>query len=122
MGLRVKLDEDLSPLVAEPLAEAGHSTSSVVEQGWSGLSDDELWEKVCEEQLFFITADKGFGDIRVFVPGTHPGILLLRPARESLLEYQELVAEVVARHELERLAGAVTVARPGRVRVRRRSV
>ena len=86
MGLKVKLDEDLTPLVGEPLRVAGHAVIGAAEQGWSGLTDPELWRRVVAEGVFFVTADKGFGDIREYAPGTPPGILLLRPERESIVD------------------------------------
>lgn len=119
MGMRIKLDEDLSPMVGEPLREAGHVILTVAQQGWSGLKDTDLWSRVVEEGVYFITADKGFGDIRAFPPGTHPGILLLRPGRESILDYRELVARIVRNHPMDSLVGAITVATPSGVRTRR---
>ena len=82
MAIRgVKFDEDLSPMVVEPVRRAGFTVATVVDQGWSGLKDQELWSRVVAEGFFFVTADKGFADIRSRPPGDHPGILLLRPNR-----------------------------------------
>jgi len=120
MAIRgVKLDEDLSPMVAEPLREASFTVATVFAQGWSGLNDKELWRRVVAEGFFFVTADKGFADTRTRPPGTHPGILLLRPQRESIVDLREIVASVVAEHDLESLAGTVTVATPRGIRIRR---
>jgi hypothetical protein len=74
---------------------------------------------VSAEGAFFITADKGFGDLRRFPAGTHAGILLLRPGHESIVDFQALVAAVLASRGLEAMAGAVTVVTPRGVRVRR---
>jgi predicted nuclease of predicted toxin-antitoxin system len=119
MPLRIKLDEDLSETVGAPFHEAGHSVLTVAGQGWSGMKDPELWPRVIAEGVFFVTADKGFSDIRAYRPGTHPGILILRPDRESIVEYRALTSQVVAKHELESLSGTITVATPRSVRVRR---
>lgn len=119
MGMRVKLDEDLSPLVAEPLRAGGYEALSVVEQNWGGLTDFELWARILAEQIYFITADKGFGDLRVYPPGTHSGILLLRPDSESIAGYRDLIADVIRGHSLGDLAGALAVATPRGIRVRR---
>lgn len=116
----VKLDEDLSPIVAKPFRDAGLKVATVVEQGWSGLADQELWKRVVAEGFFLVTADKGFGDIRAYSPGDHPGILLLRPDRESILEFQSLVSMVLAQYNLETLSGTLTVATPARIRIRQR--
>lgn len=119
MSLRVKLDEDLSPVVAQPLLEAGYAVATVASQGWSGLPDADLWSRVNEAGEFFITADKGFGDTRVYLPGAHPGILLLRPDHESVMAFRSLLARVLERHTLQGLRGMMTVASPRGIRIRR---
>jgi predicted nuclease of predicted toxin-antitoxin system len=119
MALRVKLDEHLSDFVGDPMREAGYVVASVAGQGWRGLKDPEVWPRIGEEGVFFITADKGFADIRAYPPGSHPGILVLRPDRESVLNYREPVAGVIRTHRLESLSGYITVATPRGVRVRR---
>jgi hypothetical protein len=67
---------------------------------------------------FLITLDKGFGDIRAYPPGTHPGILVLRLLDESPLAVRQAVADVLAHHRLDDLAGTVTVFHHGRLRIR----
>ena len=49
-----------------------------------GAKDVVLWQAAQSEQRFLITADKGFGDIRVYPPGTHAGVLLLRPEEDGI--------------------------------------
>ena len=115
----VKLDEDLSAMVAEPLHQAQFTVATVQGQGWSGLKDAELWRRILDEGFFFVTGDKGFADIRVRPPGKHPGILLLRPERESIVDFRALLVAVLAKHALESLAGTVTGATPRGIRVRR---
>lgn len=119
MALRVKLDEDLTPIVGEPLRAAGYEVSTVVDQGWSGMKDAELWPRVVADSMFLVTADKGFGDVRAYPPGSHPGILVLRADRESILTYRDLIAQVIEKFKLESLAGFTTVATRRRIRVRR---
>lgn len=120
MAIRVvKFDEDLSPMVAAPMRAAGIHVATVVDQGWSGLKDDDLWTRVIAEGCFFVTADKGFADVRMRPPGSHPGILLLRPDRESVLDFRALVESVITEHDLNSLSGTVAVATPRGVRVRR---
>ena len=121
MSLLVKLDEALSDSLADLVRARGYDTRTVRGQSWSGLKDPVLWPRVAAENAFFITTDKGFADIRRFPPGTHAGILLLRPVREGLLEYKQLLAGVLERSELADLRGCVSVATPTGVRVRRPS-
>lgn len=100
------------------LRQHGIAVATVRGQGWGGLKDEQLWPRVAAEGRFFITSDKEFGDIRKFPPGTHPGILLLRPEREKLSEFARLLEFVVRNAGLERLKGAVAVVTSRGLRVR----
>jgi predicted nuclease of predicted toxin-antitoxin system len=119
MGRRVKLDEDLPLSLADLLAIRDYEPATVLGQGWSGCKDPDLWPRLQAEKIFFITADKGFADLRVFPPGTHTGILLLRPDRESVLDFRTLLMAVLDRHSLDSLTGCTTVATPRSIRIRR---
>ena len=119
VSIEVKVDEDLPPAVAVQLREAGYATMTVVEQGLGGTADAELYEKVRAEGRFLVTADKGFGDIRTYPPGTHSGILVLRPDEDGIPPLLELMRRVLRSGSLDRLREAVCVATPRGVRVRR---
>jgi hypothetical protein len=117
----VKLDEDLPRLAVALIADKGHSVVNVSDQDMGGWKDDPLWEVVKREQRFFITADKGFADIRQFAPGTHAGILLLRPDQDGIQPILELLDRVLRDYELQSLSGTVSVATPRGIRIRRPS-
>lgn len=120
MPVAVKLDEDLPPMVGEPLQAVGCDVASVHGQGWGGLKDSDLWARLVMEHRLLVTADKGFADLRRFPPGAHAGILLLRPRRESIIEYRALLQTVIEKGPLDDLAGAIAVADPSGLRIRRR--
>ena len=63
--MKVKLEGALSGLLAQSLRGRNYDTVTVLGQGWDGLKDPVLWPLVKAEGVFFITANKGFGDIRV---------------------------------------------------------
>ena len=121
MAFRVKLDEDLPLCIREGLCEAGYDALTVHDQKWTGLKDPVLWRNIVAEGRFFVTADKEFGDLRKFPPGSHSGILLLRAGWESGAAYAWLLGQVVKQHRLEALSGCVVGASPRGVRVRRPS-
>ena len=84
-----------------------------------GYADAALWRAVQAEGRFLVTADKGFADIRFYAPGTHAGVLLLRPEQDGIRPVTELLERVLANFALETLAETVTVATPRGVRIRR---
>ncbi len=117
--MRVKVDEDLPRAVVRMLRDRGYDATGVVEQGMGGWKDPALWQAVQAEQRFLVTADKGFADVRLHAPGTHAGVLLLRPGQDGIRPMVELLARVLESYDLEILAGAVTVVTPRGVRIRR---
>lgn len=117
--MRIKVDEDLPRAVAERLRARGHEASTVLEQEMGGWKDEALWVAVQEKKQLLITADKGFGDIRQHPPGTHHGVVLLRPDEDGIRPVLELVERLLEDRPLEAFGRTVTVVAPGGIRVRR---
>lgn len=119
--MRVKVDEDLPVAVVKLLRAQGYDAVGVVEQGMGGWKDPALWSAIQEEGRFLVTADKGFGDVRLYPPGDHGGVLLLRPDEDGIRPVLDLASEVLANYRLEALSGLLIVATPRSIRIRRRS-
>jgi len=119
MPARFKVDENLPDEIAELLRSRGHDAVTVVDQGWCGLPDDELWRRVQHEVRWLVTADKEFGDIRRYRPGTHAGVLLLRSRQEGLDDYIGLATEAVRRLDFDDASGGVVVVTDRGARIRR---
>lgn len=105
--------------MAELLQNAGHLVETVAGQRMSGAKDSVLWGAVQAEGRYFITGDKGFADIRIYPPGTHHGVLLLRPNEDGVRPLVDLMRQVLRGERLDGLRGTVTVATPRRIRIRR---
>lgn len=114
----VKVDEDLPRALVAMLRENGYDAAGVAEEQMSGWEDDDLWGAIQAEQRFLVTADKGFADARRHPPGTHAGILLLRPEEESVRSVTALLGSVLSRFDLCLLRGTVSVVTPAGLRVR----
>jgi predicted nuclease of predicted toxin-antitoxin system len=85
----------------------------------SGADDAAVWQRVVAEGRFFVTLDLDFADVRRFAPGSHPGILLLRPRNRSRDAVQDILERVIRESPLTTLAGCFAVADVNRTRVRR---
>jgi predicted nuclease of predicted toxin-antitoxin system len=117
--LKIKVDEDLPKRVAEAVRVVVLDTLTVLEEGLSGILDPTLWETVQNEKRFLITGDKAFANIKLYPPGTHAGVLLLRPDEDGIPQMVKLIQDVLKLGILENLGGCIAVATPGRMRVRR---
>ncbi len=118
--MRIKVDEDLPLAVARLLRDAGYDAETVREEGLGGYKDPDLWEVVQAEARFLVTADKGFGDIRAFPPGTHAGVLLLRPDEDGIRPLIALMQQVLSTYDLSDLQGLLVVVTPRGIRIRGR--
>lgn len=86
--MKIKLDENLPRVLAEILTDFGHDVDTVPQEGIAGADDETVWHEAQAANRFLITQDLDFSDIRLFMPGTHAGILLVRlrkPGRQALL-------------------------------------
>jgi len=117
--VQIKADEDLPKQVVALLRESGYEADSVIEQSMAGWKDAQVWRKIQSENRFLVTADKGFADIRLYPPGTHAGVMLLRPDQDGIRPIIELLRKVLQSYDLTTLTGTITVVTPRSVRVRR---
>ncbi|WP_290880749.1 DUF5615 family PIN-like protein [Fischerella sp.] len=115
----VKLDENMAQTHVEFLQQAGYECDRVTDEGLSGAEDEIVWQQVCAEERFFITLDLDFSDVRRFPPGTHPGILLVRPRSRSRQAVLEILSRVVSEQPLETLKSCLVVADEMQTRTRR---
>jgi predicted nuclease of predicted toxin-antitoxin system len=88
-------------------------------EGLQGATDKRVWQAAEEEERFLVTADKGFANALVHPPGTHSGILLLRPEDDGIQPLIRLIQLVLETGGVTRLHGTVAVATPRGVRVRK---
>lgn len=115
----VKLDENLSQSHADLLKAAGFSADRVTDEGLSGADDAIVWQRAVAEGRMFVTLDLDFADVRRFPPGTHAGILLVRPRNRSRDAVQEILERVIREYSLPSLAGCFVVADVNHTRIRR---
>ena len=119
MSPQLKVDEDLPEDVARIFSEAGSIADTVCQQGWGGSEDEDLWDRVQAESRWLVTADKGFRDVRTYIPETYVGIILLRAAIESRRRYIALAQALVHSVRLEEVSGCLVVVTPRGIRIRR---
>ena len=117
--MRLKLDENLSRQLKAALNALGHDVDTAAEERLLSQPDSAIAaaSKMAGRMLF--TLDLDFSDIRLYPPGSRPGIILFRPATLGPLEVNRFIVDFVAHQNLTDLAGCVAVAEPGRLRVRR---
>jgi predicted nuclease of predicted toxin-antitoxin system len=117
--MRLKLDENLPIHLKAPLAALGHDALTTHDESLLHRPDTEVAAAAAAESHLLPTLDVGFGDLRKYPPGSHPGIGLFRPRSLGEITVNRFVLDFAAGAPWAELAGCVAVVDPGRLRVRR---
>ena len=116
--MRFKTDENLPIEVIEQIKASGHDALSVVDQGLGGAPDPLIAQVCTAEDRVLVTLDTDFSDIRAYPPGSHPGIIVFRLARQDKQTVLDVTKRLLVALETEVLAGALWVVDERRIRVR----
>lgn len=116
--LLIKLDENIPVDAADIVRAAGHDCHTIYDEALAGASDSTVAAACAQENRVLITLDLDFSDVRAYPPGTHPGIVVLRPRapdRDSTLALLERVLSLLI---TEAVHGCLWIAETDRVRIR----
>ena len=94
--MKLKADENLPVEVVEDLRQAGHDAVTVADQQLAGQPDGHVANLCRTEERAVLTLDLDFSDIRVYPPSDYAGIIVLRPAVQSVSSIRRLVGQVIA--------------------------
>ncbi len=76
--MRLLVDENISPHVAEALRHMGHDARHVREVGLKEHPDTTIMAYAQQERRTLLTLDEDFADLRFYPLGTHCGIIRLK--------------------------------------------
>lgn len=118
MALRFMLDENLPRRVEPALLQLGHDVETVLSEGMAGAQDADVLAACTAESRILITLDLDFADLRVYPPGSHCGIWVLRPVSQAFDKILNLALAGLRLSALERTDGQLWVIDERRVRIR----
>jgi predicted nuclease of predicted toxin-antitoxin system len=117
--VKFKIDECISPRAAAICRLAGHDATTTGEEGLNGRPDADVLTVASAEGRVVITVDRGFGDSNQYPPGTHAGIIVLRPEDDDKELFLAFLEDVLKNPGLEWFAGCIVIVEPDRTRIRR---
>ena len=91
----------------------------MLDEGLSGAGDETVFGTAQGERRCIVTVDRGFGDIRLYPPVAHAGIIVLRPPEQSAAAVVASARQLLEHHDLEQFTGCIVVVVEHLVRVRR---
>ena len=116
--MRFKLDENLSPMIAGLLSEAGHDTATVAEQGLAGAEDPDIASVCLDEGRILVTLDLDFADVRAYPPHRHPGLIVLRIGSQAPRRQMEVVSRLLPSLSGSSIQGQLWIVGDSRIRIR----
>ena len=117
--MKIKLDENLPAEISVALKTLGHDVQTVHEEGLAGAADSDIWEACQRERRFLLTQDLDFSSVKIFEPGSHAGILLVRLRSASRQNLAIRIQEVFQTEDVSSWTACFVVATERKVRVRR---
>jgi predicted nuclease of predicted toxin-antitoxin system len=117
--MKILLDENLPMGLVNALRALGHDVEHVYSRDLSGRPDDDVRSVAQSEDRYLIMQDRRFADARVFAPGTHPGLLLVRMKRPGRRAVFEKVRALFETEDVESWRGCFVVLSDAKLRVRR---
>jgi len=117
--MKIKLDENIPTALEHNLADLGHDVETIVSEKLVGCDDLRVWESAQREGRFLITQDLDFSDIRVFKPGQHFGIMLVRLRSPGRLALTIRIKELFEKEDPESWNKCFVVATDRKLRIRR---
>jgi predicted nuclease of predicted toxin-antitoxin system len=116
--MRFKTDENLPVEVTELLCQHQHDALSVQDQHMAGRGDPQV-ARVCQvESRALVSCDLDFADIRAYPPEDYHGIIILRPAVQSVSSLLRLMNRTLPLIDAEPLDGCIWVVDDHQVRIR----
>lgn len=116
--MKFKLDENIPTSAVEILRSAGLETSTVSEQGLSGIEDPQLFDIIQDEERVLVTLDLGFSDIRAYPPIEHNGIIVLRPKSQDIHNILSFIQRITVLCTSEKLHHRLWIIDNNRLRIR----
>jgi predicted nuclease of predicted toxin-antitoxin system len=115
--VKFKLDENLSPILAEVFTAAGHDAHSIVQQALGGQPDERVIKVCNQEQRALVTLDLDFSNILAYPPASFPGIVVLRLASQAHADIEAAIRRMLTLLVQEKLHGTLWIVEAQRIRI-----
>ncbi|MGB2727179.1 MAG: DUF5615 family PIN-like protein [Halobacteriota archaeon] len=116
--MRIVIDENVSYGLVERLQMWGYDVSSISELPERGMSDEDIYTLILDEQAVFVTRDYHFTNPIRFPAEKTEGIIYIRHGNLKSEEEITLVEDFLKSHDLGMLQGKLVTLYRDRTRIR----
>jgi predicted nuclease of predicted toxin-antitoxin system len=117
--VKLLIDENLPPRLADLLTEAGHPAVHVRDLDAAGSSDPQIIDLALTETRAIVSADTDFGALLASTGATEPSVILVREVVDRRPpELSELLVGCIEQLEAQLTAGAMVALTGSGARVR----
>jgi predicted nuclease of predicted toxin-antitoxin system len=116
--MRFKIDEHLPLEMKDLLGQHQHDAVTVTDEGMAGSIDPDVAQVCRKEARALLTLDLDFSDIRAYPPEEYHGIVVFRPAIQSITTVLRLTTRLLTLFEREPLEGHLWIVEDHQVRIR----
>lgn len=95
------VDECASFQIYRLIRELGFTVKAVPDVSHTGATDREIFKAAQGQSLVIVTLDRGFGDVRIYPPSSHSGIIVLKAYDLGSLQKCCTVLEMLLKVESE---------------------
>ena len=117
--MRFLADESVYVAIVRALRDLGHDVVDLKEKKVYGVPDDEVFQLAVEQGRILVTMDLDFGNILLYPPGTHPGIIVLKLFELTVDGATNILRDFIQKTDESQIAKALVIVEPHRVRFRR---
>ena len=120
--MRFLIDENLPHDLVQVLTEHGHDAHHALDNLKPGCLDDKLFDYAQKEERILVTCDLDFSDIRLYPPGKHAGIVILRIEPQNALHFVEVLKSFLRTTDVPSCAKAIVILENDSYRIRTENI
>ncbi|MBI5639087.1 MAG: DUF5615 family PIN-like protein [Nitrospirae bacterium] len=117
--MKVIADENLLEPIIDYLKSLDYDVLSIRATGLSGISDDEVYQKACQEARLIVTMDKDFTRLFRFPPEKCGGIIVVKIYKRTIEETLSIFKKFYETVQEKDMAGNLVIITQDGVRIRR---
>ena len=117
--LRLLIDANMPRLITRSLTALGYDVVDIRDVEMPGVADERIFEIAQQEKRVIITRDQDFGNVLLYPPGLHSGIIVLKTHMLSSESIRDLLAGFLAEIKEDEVSGSLIILEKHRYRIRR---